>query len=268
MDVRTRIVGLLRFSVLTTTYYTGELGSVEAVERHLFSPERMELRFHLFENLCLPSLKAQTDQDFEMVVLTSRRMPSPWAERLAALIEPLPNFRLIRANVTEHYRMTQRAYAAVPSGDSTHLIRFRLDDDDAVDRDFIARTRKYADALIGMQGPKTPFVMAWNHGFYVRRDPSGNDVFDATERAPLSVGTTLVAPVGHGVNPYRYVHRRLPQYYPTFTDTTIPAFLRTIHGDNKSNPSQSGLTRQLTERQILRRLRRNFGIDLHWLRSL
>lgn len=268
MPGNTRMIGLLRFSVLTPTFYAPEFGSLDAAAAHIFSDARMELRFHIFENLCLPSLTRQTDQNFDMVVLTAASMPSPWLERLENLLDPLPNFHLVKADPGPHYRLIQNAYASVPADGCSHLLQFRLDDDDAVDRDFVARTKRLADGLIKVQGPKTPFIIAYSSGFYVRRTPEGNDVFDSTERAPLSTGTTLVAPVGHAANPYRFVHRKLLQHYNTFSDISLPAFIRTIHGDNKSGTPQMGITRQLEELQTMRRLRRHFGVDLEWLRAL
>lgn len=263
-----RTIGLLRFSVLTPTFYATEFDSLEAAAAHIFSDARMELRFHIFENLCLPSLTRQTDPDFDMVILTAASMPAPWLARLEALIDPLPNFHLMKVDAGNHYRLIQAGYASVPTGDATHLLQFRLDDDDAVDLDFVARTKRLAAGMMQVQGPDTPFVIAYNRGFYVRRDAGGNEVFDACERAPLSTGTTLVAPVGHGMNPYRYVHRKLAQHYNTFSDISVPGFIRTIHGDNKSATPQMGLTRQLTELQVRRRLRRHFGVDLDRLRAL
>ncbi len=67
-EIKIKTVGLLRFSVLTPTYYAERFDTLEKTAAHLFSPERMELRFRIFENLCLPSLTRQSDRDFECVL--------------------------------------------------------------------------------------------------------------------------------------------------------------------------------------------------------
>ena len=51
MNPKTIMIGLLRFSVLTPTYYSERFDTLEKIAEHIFSPERMALRFHLFENL-------------------------------------------------------------------------------------------------------------------------------------------------------------------------------------------------------------------------
>ncbi|MGD9865090.1 MAG: glycosyltransferase [Pseudodonghicola sp.] len=268
MDRKVKTVGLLRFSVLTPTYYSERFKTLEETAAHIFSPERMELRFRLFEKLCLPSLIRQTDPEFDMVVLTAESMPERYLTRLLDLLEPLPNIHCLPVGTDNHYKLLQKGYNAVPKEDCTHRILFRLDDDDAVDMNFIRRTKRFADALLRMQGPKTPFVIAHNRGFYVRSTKGKTEIFDACERAPLSTGTALVAPVGSGENPYRFNHRKLAQHFNTFSDISVPAFIRTIHGDNKSNPAQMGLTHKMTEAQIARQLETHFGVSMDDLRAL
>jgi len=268
MAYRLKIVGLLRFSVLTPTYYSERFATLEETAAHLFSEERMELRFRLFEKLCLPSLVRQTDSDFAMVVLTAESLPEKWLERLLDLIEPLPNMQCVPVGTGRHYKLLQHGYNTVPTNGVTHRVMFRLDDDDALDMNFIKRTRKSARALLELNGPETPFIMAHNRGFYVRSQPGENEVFDACERAPLSTATTLVAPVGHPQNPYRYNHRNFAQHFNTYSDISVPGFVRTIHGDNKSNPSQQGQTHRMKEREIARQLRRYFDMDINDLKAL
>lgn len=268
MDNAARIIGLLRFSVLTPTYYSERFPTLEETAAHLFSDQRMTLRFRLFERLCLPSLTGQSDSDFDMVVLTADSMPQPWLGRLEALLAPWPNIHLRKVGTKNHYRLLQDGYNSVAMDGDSHRILFRLDDDDALDRDFVARTRRLAGGLMQVQGPETPFIIAYNRGFYVRATPQGNEVFDACERAPLSTGTTLVAPADHRPNPYRFVHRKLAQHYNTFSDISVPGFIRTIHGDNKSNPAQMGITHKMADGEIDRQLGEHFGMTLDALKAL
>lgn len=269
MTGRLKIVGLLRFSVLTPTYYSEKFDTLDKIAAHIFSPERMLLRFKLFETLCLPSLTRQTDPNFDCVVLTAESMPQPFLDHLHALIDPHPNLHLRPVGTGTHYKLLKEGYNSVPVGDATHRALFRLDDDDCVDLDFIARTRRLAEGLLALQGADTPFIMAHNRGFYVRfREGEDNEIFDACERAPLSAGTTLVAPLDHPSNPYRFNHRALAQHYNTFSNISVPAFIRTIHGDNKSNPTQMGVTHKMRPRLIDKQIKRHFGLSPQLLREL
>lgn len=268
MDCKIKTIGLLRFSVLTPTYYSERFDTLEKTAAHIFSPERMALRFRIFENLCLPSLTRQSDGDFDCVVLTAKSMPAQYLDRLRALLKPLANIHCKPVGMDKHYQLLKQGYNSVPVDGCSHRILFRLDDDDAVDLDFIKRTKRLANGLLQLQGPDIPFIIAYNRGFYVRSNKDGTEVFDACERAPLSTGTTLVARVEHPANPYRFVHRRLAQHYNTFSDISVPAFIRTIHGDNKSNPAQMGITHKMRPKAIDDQLIRHFGVSRDDLKAL
>lgn len=268
MDRNVLTVGLLRFSVLTPTYYSERFKTLEETAAHIFSPERMELRFNIFEKLCLPSLVRQTDPEFHMVVLTAESMPPVYLERLLDLIEPLDNIHVLPVDTGNHYKLLQKGYNSIPKEGFSHRIQFRLDDDDALDRDFIKRTKRMANGLLKLQGRRTPFIIAYNRGFYVRSTGDEVEVFDAVERAPLSTGTALVAPAGNNVNPYRFNHRKLAQHFNTFSDISVPSFVRTIHGDNKSNPAQMGITHKMSQDQIDAQLHEHFDLSLDQLKAL
>ena len=234
MAITVKMTGVIRFSVLTSDYYARRFPAQEDAAAHLFSPERMQLRFRMFEKLCLPSLARQSDADFRFVVLTSDQMPGDCLRRLEELLSPLDNSRLMAVPPGVHYQLLKEAYDMVPSEGESHFIRFRLDDDDAVDMDFVRRTKAIAQAMIPMQGEDTPFIIANNRGFYLKGRGQAAEIFDTCERAPLSVGTSLVGPAGNPMNPYRFNHRKFPQHFNTFSDISAPYFLRSIHGDNKS----------------------------------
>lgn len=269
MEHKLKLVGLLRFSVLTPTYYSERFDSLEEIAAHLFSPERMELRFRLFERLSLPSLLRQSDADFDMVILTAETLPEVYLQRLADLLEPHDHLHLLPVGTGNHYQLLKQGYDLVPTEGFSHRALFRLDDDDALDGEFIARTRRLSTSLLAMQTDAAPFVIAYNRGFYLDlTEPDAPQVIDTCERAPLSAGTTLVAPVGSPMNPYRYNHRKFAQYFNTYSDISAPGFIRTIHGDNKSDPAKLGLTHRASEKRLDKALTQHFGMTLSELKAI
>ena len=268
MAAKFKMVGLVRFSVLTEGYYAHKFSSVEETAAHLFSPERMELRFRLFEKLCLPSLTRQSDTDFQLVVLTAESMPERYLSRLLDLLDPLPNVVCQAVGVDKLYGLLRAGYDSIPEEGESHRILFRLDDDDAVDGDFVRRTKKFAKGLLPLQGHRTPFILAYNRGFYLEGSGDSAQIYDSCERAPLSTGTSLVVPTGNKYNPYRFNHRKFAQHFNTFTDISVPSFVRTIHGDNKSNPTQMGLTHKWDVAKIEAALQKHFGFSSDYLRTL
>ena len=269
MAIDVRMIGLLRFSVLTPTYYSERFDTLEKTAAHIFSDARMHLRFRIFETLCLPSLLRQTDMGYDCVILTAEAMPKPHLDRLNDLVALEPNLHLRPVGTDKHYQLLKQGYNSIDIGAASHRILFRLDDDDALDVNYVKRTKHLAKGMLRMQDKKRPFIIAHNRGFYVRFQQDGpNEVFDACERAPLSAGTALVAPPDYPRNPYRYNHRALAQHYTTLSDISAPAFIRTIHGDNKSSPTQMGLTHKKKPDRIAKDLMTHFQVGLDELQAL
>ncbi|MDQ2095751.1 glycosyltransferase [Rhodalgimonas zhirmunskyi] len=263
------IVGCVRFSVLTEDYYAERFGTVERIAEHIFAPERLELRFKLFETLCLPAMTQQTDLGFRCVILTSTLLPADARARLDALIAPHPHLSIYAAPPQKHYPLTRAAYfSALPEG-AKRWIFFRIDDDDAVSLDYIERLRRIADCLDGLH-PNEQFAIAFNHGFYLElsEDESENSLIDGSERNPLSVGVALLSGGDDERSPYRYNHRMLATRYNLYSDMSATVFLRSVHRDNKSDPKKLGPADTMKRREVDRQVRERFGLDPDKLRAL
>lgn len=257
-----QIIGLLRFSYPSIGGFRRKHDTAEDAEAFLYDPDRLNRRIALFERFTLPCLKHQTDPDFTMLILAGKTMPALYLNRLEALTEDIPQVRLLAYPSLPHYRAMRMAYDEVTRSDATHRTTFRLDDDDAVDRDFIKRLRRLADRL----ADEVPTAIAFNKGLYVDYTQSPPEIFDATERTPLAVGTALTVPMDHPENIYRRNHRILAQFYNTFSEAETPCYIRTVHRDNGSEPAFSGRTRDMSDDEIARILKEQFDLTPEELR--
>ncbi len=247
---KNQIVGLVRFSYPAKSGFTKTASDIPALEDMLYDPDRLERRFHLFESLTIPSLLAQEDQGFETVFLIGKTMPSSAVKRLKALVAPLKGALVVALPSLQHYNATQRALGAMWSDDATHHTSFRLDDDDALDSDFIGRLKERVAALVPVCAPNRPLVIGCNRGFFLELSPEGNRVYDVVEKLPLGIGLAMTVAAGQPENIFRRNHRLVAQHYTVFTDGDLPAFIRTVHADNDSDPTASGATGRLSDAQI------------------
>ena len=85
------IIGHVRFSVYGVTDTKLRPDRANAALARLYDETRMARRFFLFERLTLPSLLAQTDQDFRVVIMSSDVMPDRYKDRLLQISEQLPD---------------------------------------------------------------------------------------------------------------------------------------------------------------------------------
>lgn len=237
---RNQITGLVRFSYPAIGGFATESADMAALTARLYDPARLERRFYLFERLTLPSLLAQSDGDFATLFLIGRDMPAPWRDRLADALAPLAGARIVALDPLPHYQAMRRAFAQHLPDEATHLTGFRLDDDDAMDRGFVARMRAMVAALLPVAGLDAPLVTGCNRGFFLERKPDGNLLYSVAEKTPIGLGLAMTVPRESSENIFRRNHRHCSQYYNTYTDVTAPAFVRSVHSDNDSDPHASG----------------------------
>lgn len=152
---RLAIIGICRFSYLGfgdwRAQHAGRDGRtndeiIEGARQTLFAPLRLEARFATFEHLTLPSLAAQTDPDFRLIVLTSEELPAPYAARLTALAEHYPFVHLVFAPIARASQLVIGIYEDLGLT-LDQVIQFRIDDDDALGKGYIERLRLLAEGM-------------------------------------------------------------------------------------------------------------------------
>ena len=140
------IIGFCRFSFFGRSDTKISFDDKDVAFEALYNPARMEARFALFERLFLPSIAAQTDPDFRLIVLSSMVMPEPYRERLTALCNKVPQIELVLSD-QEKLAAEMNRYTRDPKLAGKGLLQFRIDDDDALSQNFIARLRKWDPVL-------------------------------------------------------------------------------------------------------------------------
>lgn len=258
MAFQNRIVGLVRFSYPALTGFVRQDEDIVQQQAMLHSRDRLEARFRLFEALALPSLKSQSDRDFETLFLVGQDLPDWAMARLASGIADLRGARIVAMEPMQHYPATQRAFGSLADDGCSHLTTFRLDDDDAMDIHHIARLRRMADSLLPVVDGSRGFCIGHNRGLFLDLSAPQPEWSDVTEKLPLGVGLAMCAPVESRENIFRRNHRLLPMFFTTLTDADTPAFIRTVHDGNDSEAKPSGVVRPIAGDRLTRMLRRGF----------
>ena len=248
----TRIAGLVRFSYPAIGGFAH--GNPDPA-RFLYDPSRLERRFRLFETRCLPSLRAQTDPDFAIVFLVGEDMPPTAHRRLADALHGLSQARIVALPTMPHYPATRQAFAALDTGAGASLTTFRLDDDDGLACDYIARLRALVKDLGAMRAADGPITVSFHRGLLLHQDGA---ITEVVEKLPPATGSAMIGGGSQRENIYRRNHRLLPQFFPHFSDVRQLAFLRSVHQDNDSTPHASGLARPLGAHEAETALREAF----------
>lgn len=227
------IIVAMRFS------YWGKSGWQGASSRDrdmLFATDRLLLRLSLLQSLALPSLAAQTDQNFHLHVLTSWGLPA-WAK--AALNEALeealaPGQFTVDAQRWNLAAAQYRNYLRAKHG-RARTLQIVLDDDDGLSTDFLASLRTEMAQMAPPESIDAVRFLSQARGY-------GLDVTDlessAIELYPMryrfiNLGLALSSEAG-GINIYGIAHQRTPKLHPHVVRRGRMMWVRTIHERNDS----------------------------------
>ncbi len=223
-----RIVGVCRFAFLgkgdwigmTSPAVARDQARLERQARHLFEDQRMRLRLHTLEHITLAGLKAQSDQDFDFVILGSTRMPRKWQEALRAVAATLPQARVVFSDATHTEDALRPILTAVKQETGANALQFRLDDDDAVGISFIATLRQNAQRLRGL--PR--FALSFPRGLSVMTYDGQPPSFWRTWRPFVGAGVAARLMVA-GRSIYAVNHFELPRNLFSCLDPSITGHL-------------------------------------------
>lgn len=159
-----QVIGLCRFSYPALGGFQVHHDDPAERAAYLYAPERMEERFRYFECFTLPALRAQTDPDFTFLVVVGTDLPEVYGNRLVDLLAGIPQAEIQEHDPGPHREVMKTAINAVRRHQDTTL-QFRLDDDDAVSVDFVARLRQAALARADDLTGNRHIALDFNRGY-------------------------------------------------------------------------------------------------------
>lgn len=212
------IVGICRFSFLGRSDSVGwrtRTGTAEelraAIAADLYARPRLEQRLRSFRRLCLASMRAQTDQGFIFLVLTSPQLPGWAMRRLRTLCAPCGNVEVIVSDAPTADAALEEPLAAIGAlGDQ--VVLFRLDDDDALNVNYVAALRAHAARLRDLPGFAVSFASNLALSIYPGQ-PTGRWMI---ERPFVAAGLAVRLPEGRGL--FSFPHFQMRDRLTSITD--------------------------------------------------
>lgn len=269
------IVGICRFSFLgkcdwvdTRGNYDNSKTEREARAADIYDETRLERRFEAFEKLCLPSLRAQTDPDYEFWFLTSPELPGRALEKLHDLCAGMPQVRIILSAARTPQEALGNELKAAADKAGRPVIQFRIDDDDALSRHHVARIRRHAQRFSDLPC----FGLSYGNGL----------IFGSFEGEPLRYFHAFQGFIGAGATLrmrmpgrciYSVLHMQIPRFFPAFTCMDGHGYVQTRWDSSDSSGTGNRWPRWFTkigEAEFQKRLRDDFpfleGVDLDFVR--
>lgn len=210
--------------VILTRFNLATPGREEEIRN---KPGWLARRFDLFERYCLPSMVAQTNQNFTWIIYFDEGTPVEFKERIARLRETFPFVPFYTGLFPgDGWRKSVQAVLAERGLSPDFLLSTRLDNDDALANDFVERMQATANARVG-EGALglniTAGCIMTDDRIYEIRHPS-NAFFSLLE--PFN-DTLRTAP--------SIQHMTLAARVPVVQVDGGAGWLQVVHGENVSN---------------------------------
>jgi FkbM family methyltransferase len=217
----------------------------------------LEHRFALFESFCLPSVLAQENKDFGWLIWIDERTPARWQSRLRADLQPLPSARVLTVKPGSQ-AFWQGDIERLSSGALVkRVLTTRLDNDDAISRDYLAAIRQCA---AGLPHEDRHYVINYRNGCQV----SHAGFFAVAER--LNPFLSVVSPRNPLFTAWHSSHTDLKRFGKVVERGKFSRrplyWLQSIHGNNVANRLQRQRAR-IDHRQLER-----FSLGQNWMKLL
>ena len=248
------IYGHIRFSFYGITDTRARPNDDGTALAALYDETRMARRFFLFENLTLPSLIHQTDRAFRTVIMSSEVMPDRFKERLSAVAARLPG-AVVEFSHHQRGDLAFHKYMVEASGfkGRASSVHFRLDDDDAVSVNYIARLREISRVL----SPSTHITFPTGIFLFPASADGPQGTSMVQQRFLTAIGLATVNGGGFQKNPFQMMHGNVWTRWPVVSDPSFAAHIRTQHFDNDTAARQDRIIGALQKERNSRRAGRH-----------
>ncbi len=228
-----QVIGLCRFSYPAIGGFQVGHETTEERMAYLWAEDRLEERFRLLETMALPCLRAQTDPDFDLILLIGDAFPKHHRDRLHDLTADMPQVQIVAEAPRNSREMSKQLLNQARRDPSQPCMQFRHDDDDAVAVDFVEKMRQAVRDTQGLVSKHRMVGFDWNQGYVAEVGAQG---ISATQMYRpyyvAALGTYIEG--GCAMTIHNFMHERIPQFMPCVTFSDADMFVRTHNGYNDS----------------------------------
>lgn len=228
-----QVIGLCRFSYPAIGGFQVDHDTIEERIAYLYGNDRLEERFRLMETVALPCIKAQTDEDFELIVMIGDQLPKLHRDRLHDITADVPQVRIVEEPPRPQREVTKEIFNRARKDPSKPCLQFRHDDDDAFAVDFIERLRAASHDAERITAQHKAVNFDWNKGFVAEFGPNGiasTDIF--RQLYPAAMGMQIRGNCHLTI--MNFAHEKIARFMPVISYAAPEMFVRSHNSSNDS----------------------------------
>lgn len=186
--------------------------------------EWLSHRFQLFEQYCFPSVKGQTNQNFQWLVFFDAKTPDKYLLKIEALKKEFTLFQPIFLSPTSDFNSALVETIKEKGNISEKIITTRLDNDDAIHESFISKLQIIASTL-------NKSLIDVRNGYQVTIKQNQYEI--RRYFPPFNHFLSIVEPYGDFKTVFERIHPAwdCPEV-PCYIFTQQPLWIEFIHGKN------------------------------------
>lgn len=223
----TTVYGYIRFSFFgrNDTRISRRIRDEDERFNLLYDAGRMAERFYFFENITLPSIRAQIDKDFRILVVSSAVMPEEYRQRLNAAVADIPQIEVVYSSAAHITDELNPRIADMTAGIRRKTVHFRLDDDDAI-------CAKLTGIMRGAKNhARRDELLTFPKGFLLTME-NGEPRLLRKFESHIAIGWAYVNSPGQVRNPYQGIHNSAHQQIPSMMDPRPLAYIHVAHNSS------------------------------------
>jgi hypothetical protein len=231
--VTLQVIGLCRFSYPAIGGFQVEHETIEDRIAYLYEKARLEERFRLMEAVALPCIKAQTDEDFELIIVIGDQFPKEHSDRLHDITADITQIRIIAEPPRPQREVMKEIFNKARKDPSVPCLQFRHDDDDAFAVDFIERLRAASHDAQALTAQHKAVNFDWNKGIVAEFGPNGiasTDIF--RQLYPAAMGMQIRG--GSPLTIMNFAHEKIARFMPLVSYPEAQMFVRSHNSSNDS----------------------------------
>lgn len=192
-------------------------------------PDWLAKRFDLFERFCLPSMAAQTCQDFEWIIYFDDATPREFRIRIKE-DQGIRRFHAMFLTTLDPHLGGKSTYEFIGERPGAMLLTTKLDNDNSLSKHFVAKLQQ---AAVGHRGGT---AFNFTNGYVL----SGNRLYLHCHRSNAFVNF-LEAYTPEAMTAIKFRHMQLARNAVVVQLEEPRAWLQVVHGANVSNRTRGRL---------------------------